>query len=410
ILQHTKNPDKFIALLLSYPLQRLVDACDVSLKEVKQLFEIYAGDKPVASVVGSGLQRYSYGGENVRFINALAMISGNIGISGGGSYFHLHSYRNLNLNWLEPEKRQPRRSFPLCTIGKDILAAADPAVKMIWVNCINIVNQAPDSQRIIRAFEGVEFKVVVDAFWNDTAQQADLVLPAKLMLEQEDIIGSFLHEYVHYVAQIIEAPGQARDDYWILSELGKRLEPPIRLPAKNTALRSALKSAYIDTSLEQLRRQKCVCAERPGIAYEGLQFNHHDKKYRFPAMLHAEPMPPPEYPLRLLTLVRRGAQHSQILPNRRKKSPDVWIAPDCPALADLDLSKAVVLISPLGCLKVTVYTLPGLYPEAVLYRRGDWINQGGGANQLIEANPTDIGSGAAFYHQFVNLENVKETS
>ena len=409
VLQHTKNSEKFISRIMSYPLQQLTAACDVTLKEVEQLFEIYAEDKPVASVVGTGLQRYRYGGENVRFINAVAMISGNIGISGGGSYFHMHSYRNLNLNWLEPDKKQPRRSFPLGTIGKDILAASDPAVKMIWVNCINIVNQAPDSQLIIHALERVDFKVVVDAFWNDTAQQADLVLPSKLMLEQEDIIGSFLHDYVHYVDQILEAPGEAKDDYWILSELGRRLEPPVQLPDKDSAFRLALESPYIDTSLEQLRHQKCVCADRPAVAYEGLQFNHQDKKYRFPLTLHTEPEPPPGYPLRLLTLVRRQAQHSQMLPNQQRKLPEIWIAPDCPALADLNLNNAVDLVSPLGRLKVNAHTLPGLHPEAVLYRRGDWISQGGGANQLIEANLTDIGFGAAFYQQYVNLENTKET-
>ena len=409
VLRRTKNSDKFISRILSYPLQRLVDACDVSLKEVEELFEIYAADKPVATVVGSGLQRYRYGGENVRFINAVAMISGNIGISGGGSYFHMHSYRNLNLNWLQPNKKQPRRSFPLGTIGKDILAASDPTVKMIWVNCINIVNQAPDSRLIIRAFERVDFKVVVDAFWNDTAQQADLVLPAKLMLEQEDIIGSFLHEYVHYVTQLVEAPGEAKDDYWILTELGKRLDPPVKLPDKDSAFRMALESPYIDTSLEQLRHQKCACAARPAVAYKGLQFDHRDKKYRFPLTLHAEPEPPAGYPLRLLTLVRRQTQHSQILPNQQKKLPEIWIAPDCPVLANLDLKNEMYLISPLGRLKVTAHTLPGLHPEAVLYRRGDWISQGGGANQLIEANLTDIGFGTAFYHQFVNLENAKET-
>jgi len=41
----------------------------------------------------------------------------------------------------------------------------------------------------------------------------------------------------------------------------------------------------------------------------------------------------------------------------------------------------------------------------VLYRRGDWMNRGGGVNQLIAAGLTDIGSGAPFYDQYVRLEN-----
>ncbi|UCG07886.1 MAG: molybdopterin-dependent oxidoreductase [Desulfobacterales bacterium] len=405
ILAHTKNADKFISLILSQSLEDLLATCEISVEKAKRVFEIYASHKPVATVVGGGLQRYRYGGENVRFINALALLSGNIGITGGGSYFQMHSYRNLNLNLIEHHRRKPRRSFPIPTIGKDLLAAKDPVVKIIWVNCMNVVNQAPDSRNIMRAFEGVDFKVVVDAFWNDTARQADLVLPAKLMLEQEDIIGSFLHEYVQFVTPVMEAPGSARDDYWILAEIGKRLDPPIVMPDKETCFRAVLDSSYLDTSLEKLHAQGCVRSNRPPVAYENLRFDHRDRKYRFPLVLHAEPLPPPEFPLRLLTLVRRKAQHSQILPEQQKQPPHVWVSPDCPALARLDLKKEIYLVSPRGQLKVSVHALPGLYPGAVLYRRGDWIHQGGGVNQLIDATLTDMGSGAAFYSQYVRLEN-----
>jgi anaerobic selenocysteine-containing dehydrogenase len=407
ILDHTKNPDKFISLILSHSFEHLLAADDISVEKAKRLFQIYASDKPVATLVGGGLQRYRYGGENVRFINALALISENIGISGGGSYFQMHSYRNLNLNWIGFHPRKPRRSFPIPTIGKDLLTAKDPSIKLIWVNCMNVVNQAPDSRNIMRAFEGVDFKVVMDAFWNDTALQADLVLPAKLMLEQEDIIGSFLHEYVQFAAPVMEAPGNAKDDYWVLEEIGKRLDPPVMMPDKETCFQAALDSSYLDTSLEKLRAQGCVRSNRPLVAYENLRFDHRDKKYRLPSVLHAEPLPSPEYPLRLLTLIRRKVQHSQILPEQQKQPPDVWISPDCPAWSKLDLNEEIYLVSPRGQLKVAVHTLPGLYPGAILYRRGDWIQQGGGVNQLIDATLTDMGSGAAFYSQYVRLENAQ---
>jgi anaerobic selenocysteine-containing dehydrogenase len=405
ILKQTRDPQKFLSLISTYPQEQLLDACDESANGLEHLFQVYASDRPVATLVGTGLQRYAFGGENVRFINALAMLSGHIGVSGGGSYYQLHSYRNLSLSWIEGDERKPRRSFPLPAIGKEILAARNPPVKMIWVNCINVVNQAPDSREIMRAFEQVDFKVVVDAFLNDTARHADLVLPAKLMLEQEDIIGSFLHEYVQYVPAVLDAPAEARDDHWILSEVAKRLNPSVTLPGKDACLRAALDSAYLNTSLEQIRNQKSVRSNQPEIAYAGPHFDHHGGKYRFPSVLHPEPSAPAEYPLRLLTLVQRLAQHSQMLPGQQKIPPEVWIAPGSPALAGLDVKKDVYLVSPLGRLKVSVRTLPGLHPEVVLYRRGDWMCLGGGANQLIEAKLTDIGSGAAYYSQYVNLKN-----
>lgn len=405
ILPHTKNPQKFLDLISGHRLENLMRTCEVGRADVEKLVHWYTRQKPAATFVGTGLQRYRYGGENARFINALALLSGNIGISGGGSYFHQHSYRNLNLSWTSDSQRKSRRSFPISVIGSEILAAQDPPVKMIWINGINVVNQAPDSRRIARALEGVNFKVVVDAFMNDTARRADLILPCKLMLEQEDIIGSYLHEFIQHVRPALPPPEEARDDMWILNEIGKRLNPPIHLPDPETCLRKSLEVPYLQVSLEELRQKGCAQADRPAVAYAGPSFDHHDGKYRFPMILHAPPAADPQYPLQLLTLVRRNAIHSQILPEDHDDLPQIWVAPDNPALADLDRSSDVYLASPLGRLKVNLHTMPGLHPKVVLYRRGDWMSRGGGVNQLIGAAETDLGSGAPFYDQPVRLEN-----
>jgi anaerobic selenocysteine-containing dehydrogenase len=405
ILDQTRDPEKFFSLIEAHPMDTLLAACDVSAADVQQIYACYAQKDPVATLISAGLQRYRYGGQNVRFINALALLSGNIGRSGGGSYFQLHSYRNLNLKWMRESEKLPRRSFQFPLIGREILAAVDPPIEMIWVNAANVVNQAPDSKLLIKAFAKVDFKVVVDAFMNDTVQRADLVLPSSLIMEQEDIIGSYLHEQVQYVCPALPAPGEARDDYWILRQIGKRLDPPLDLPSSEDCLRASLDSPYLSTTLEEIRQCSCVRSNRPEIAYAGLRFDHPDGKYRFPFPLHAEPQPPPEYPLRLLTLVRRNAIHSQMLPEDQTQSPVVWVAPDSSCLKDLDLDKPVKLVSPLGRLTVSVRTLPDLHPDVVIYRRGDWISQGGGINQLIAAGLTDIGSGAAFYDQYVRLEN-----
>ena len=204
---------------------------------------------------------------------------------------------------------------------------------------------------------------------------------------------------------MVEPPPEVRTDLWIVTELGKRLDPPVLMPTAEDCLRIALTSPHLETTLEELKLKGFVRSKRPRIAYEGLEFAHADGKYRFPGQLHDEPPAPAGYPLRLLTLVRRTAIHSQILPEDQRPSPPVWVAPDCPVLASLDLSKPAALVSPLGRLPVTVRRMPGLHPGTVVYRRGDWMNRGGGANQLIAAGLTDLGGGAPFYDQYVRLEN-----
>ena len=156
---------------------------------------------------------------------------------------------------------------------------ADPPIKMIWINGSNVINQAPDSLYTAEAFKRIPFKVVVDAFMTDTAQRADLFLPSALMLEHEDIVGSYLQNYIHHVEAVLEPPGKSRTDFWILTELGKRLRPPITLPDAESCFRASLELPCLDISVDKLRSKKFIKAQRPQIAYEDLKFDHPDGKY-----------------------------------------------------------------------------------------------------------------------------------
>ncbi|NLI82729.1 MAG: molybdopterin-dependent oxidoreductase [Deltaproteobacteria bacterium] len=405
LLQRTQGWDAFRQAIAGYSLERLASLCDVSPAMFEVIADYYRAPGPTATLIAAGVQRYLHGGENVRYINALALLSGNIGRPGGGTYFHLHSKRNFNLGWIKPPEWKPRRSLLMPTIGQDILDAKDPPIRMIWVNGSNFVNQAPESALTVRALEKLEFRVVVDAFMTDTAEQADLVLPCTLMLEQEDLVGSYLHPFVHYAGQVQKPPEGARSDYWILSQIGQRLNPPVILPSPEECFRASLRSSTLETTLEALREKRFVRSNEPPVVYEGLQFDHPDGKYRFPASLHEEPPPPEDFPYRFLTLIRGESVHSQILPEDQGGPPTVWVAPEHPGLADLDLKKEIFLASPLGRMLVKVKLLKGLHPEAVLYRRGDWMKCGGGANRLIPAAVTDLGRCAPFYQAYVKLTN-----
>ena len=405
IFDTTYNWDLFRELIYNHSVYELSGACGVSEDDMERVFSFYARSDPVATLIGYGIQRHLYGGENVRFINALALVSGHMGQSGGGSYFNISSLRNLNTDWAKGAGDIQRRTFLFPTIGQDILEANDPPIRMIWVNGTNVVNQAPNSLKIADAFAAADFTVVVDAFMTDTAERANLVLPCRLLLEKEDLVGSYLHNFIHYVRPAVKAPSEAKDDCSILSEIGKRLSPPVLLPDTEDCLQASLASPFLETTLDGLKRKGFAEAKRAWIAYEGMVFAHTDGKYRFPMELHTEPVPPTGYPLRLLTLVRKEALHSQILPELHDKIPTVWVANNNSMLQDIDISLDIFIASPLGRLKVELKTLPGLHREALVYRRDDWIRFGGGVNQLIEANLTDMGNCAPFYQQYVRLEN-----
>jgi len=157
--------------------------------------------------------------------------------------------------------------------------------------------------------------------------------------------------------------------------------------------------------LEELYRRGYVQVKRPAVSFEGLRFAHSDGRYRFPEELHPEPPAPDGYPLRLLSLIRIEATHSQMLAEDQIHPRKAYLAPDRRAWDSLDRSRPVLLISPLGQLEVQLMELPGLHPDVVVYRRGDWLKLGGGVNQLIADAVTDHGWGAAYYAQHIRLEN-----
>ncbi len=402
VLNRCANWPVLRGIIDGYKLSELTSMCEVSTADVEMIYDWYADTGNVATLISWGLQRHLYGGENVRFINALAMISGNIGISGGGAYYNVSSGRNLG-KWdhLVMDHEPERRTFLQQDLGAE-LRRADPKVEFIWVDGFNIVNQVPDCLSVADAFRK-PFVVCMEAFMNDTALTADVILPPALMLEREDAFGSFVHNYVHYCAKVVEPRGQCRPDHEVLRDLGARLDTPVTLPDTETMLEESLKKGGF--SLEELRENGFVKAMHPYVAYEDMQFAHPDGLYRFPETLTPEPERDPDYPLQLLTLVRRKYLHSQIPEDDQRGTPTVWVSKQNPAWGPLNPAEEVYLVTPQGAMQVQMKTIDDLHPRAVIIRRGGWMKMGHNANVIIKPMNTDMGDGTAYYSQVCRLEN-----
>jgi len=90
----------------------------------------------------------------------------------------------------DPETDRPfRRAISMATFGPDLLAIKDPGIEIAWIERGNPATQLPGSIEAIRALQAVPFKIVVEQFMNDTAALADIILPAKGIFEQADIVG-----------------------------------------------------------------------------------------------------------------------------------------------------------------------------------------------------------------------------
>ena len=242
--QNVHGFEEFKKSISSYTLEKTSELTDIPKKIIKELAYEIGNTKPMTIAPGYGMQRFTNGGQTIRSILALNILTGNIGKP--GACFHYANLQSYVFDTIkEPMSYYPeispnpmfRRSVSMAKLGEDILAQKDPELKMMWIERGNPVTQNPDTNTVLKAFGKLEFKVVVDQFMTDTAQEADIVLPAKNMFEQTDIIGSYWNPYVQLKPKVIEPAGDVKPEteiYYLLAqqlgyskeEIEKYIPPP----------------------------------------------------------------------------------------------------------------------------------------------------------------------------------------
>lgn len=397
--------DDFAAMLRGTSLDELLSACAVLRIDAEILADAYA-DQPCASLLGHGLQRYRYGGENVRFIDALALLSGNVGTSGGGVYFCGGDRGHIDYSWFQ-RPAAPPRTLPTHDLGRALERAdADgEPVELVWIEGTNAVTQSPDSARLANALQK-PFVIAVEAFMNDTAEVADLILPPALMWEWEDVTRCSAHGYVHHSAKVLDPPDGCLSNFEISRQVAQRLDPPVEFPTAEEVMERALDARNLKTNLADLRSRTYVPSPPKPTPFAGLRFAHADGLARLPQVVHAEPASPEAYPFRLLTLISKRHLLSQAPEQEQRSAPAMLhVAPECAALEGLDRDRPVDLVTEHGRMRVLLRELPGLHPEAVYMERGGWMKCGRGVNALIGPHEADLAGQCAYYAQFCRLEN-----
>jgi anaerobic selenocysteine-containing dehydrogenase len=212
--------DAFRALACARPLDDLLQECDLSLDDARQIASELA-DGPTAILVGWGMQRRLRGASHVRVLDALTTISGNLGVKGGGASFYFK--RNGAFDFSFMNQTRPPRTLSEPLLGEEMMNAKDPPIRAVWVTCGNPVAMIPDSASVARAFERTEFSVVVDSFQTDTTRRATLVLPTTTLLEDDDLLGAYGHHFIAASRPVVPPPEGVLTDFEILQEIGRRV-------------------------------------------------------------------------------------------------------------------------------------------------------------------------------------------
>jgi anaerobic selenocysteine-containing dehydrogenase len=409
-----------------------IPACDIV-----KLADLIGNGGPVTFLPGYGLQRHLNGGQTVRAILALAVITGNIGKKGSGfNYANLQSYvfdtiKEPDSYYPYPETDSPfRRSLSMAKLGHDMLNASNPVLKAAFIERGNPILQSPESNKVSKAFSSLEFKVVVEQFMTDTAKIADIILPAKNMFEQTDILGSYWSPYVQLKPKVLETPGEVMPESEIYYELSKRMGsgiPENLLPEPGNHniekwLEERIKG-YSDLRLEDLRDGPVPVPGLQEIAFSDFKFETESGKielYSQKANTKWNVSPVPEYvpiiqkdtvnilPLVLITPNTASRIHSQfgnlkvIIEN--SDAPALLISPEDAQNRKITDGSRIRVFNNSGELITNVRISNRIPTGTVLLHNGIWLKEGGGSNILISGRETDMGYGAAFHDNMVDVE------
>lgn len=200
----------------------------VPAADIRQLAREYATTTPAAMRIGVALERHHGGGQTVRAVCALPALTGAWREVGGGILqmpVWEHPYRFDAIcrpDWIPAGTRALNNLHIGRYLNREV-ALSPPIYSMMCWNT-NPVTQAPECDKIVAGLMRDDlFLVVAEHFMSDTAAYADIVLPAAMGAEMEDIILSWGHNYLTYNARCVEAPGEALSNREIFRRLAARM-------------------------------------------------------------------------------------------------------------------------------------------------------------------------------------------
>ncbi len=225
IARHTLGFAQLKERVRDYPPETAAAICGLAREEIVALAREYAGTRPAAIRLNYGMQRHSGGGMAVRTITCLPALTGHWRDAAGGVLLSTGDWYGMNHALLERADLIPNRPRTInhAALG-DALTAAEPPVRAIYVYNNNPVAVCPDSHKVIAGFRREDlFTVVHEIFLTDTADYADIVLPATTQLEHYDVHKSYGHLYVLANSPAIAPLGEAKPNSEVFRLLAARM-------------------------------------------------------------------------------------------------------------------------------------------------------------------------------------------
>src|SRR3989454_5478435 len=227
--------------------EKMAPICGIPAETIREVARTFATSKGSMILWGMGISQHIHGTDNARCLIALTLMTGQVGRPGTG----LHPLRGQNnvqgasdsglIPMMYPDYQRVDNTEagtrfeklwgtkldrkPGLTVVEIMNAAYDGKIRGMYIMGENPAMSDPDLEHARAAMAKLEHLVVQDIFLTETAYLADVVLPATAWPEKDGTVTN-TDRMVQLGRRALKAPGEAREDLWIIVELAKRLGLP----------------------------------------------------------------------------------------------------------------------------------------------------------------------------------------
>ena len=245
IQAYTENWEAEQTHLEEFDPESMSGICGIDAEEIRAVAREFAASKAAMIFWGMGISQHIHGTDNSRCLISLALMCGQVGRPGTG----LHPLRGQNnvqgasdaglIPMYLPDYRSVkdsgvRQAFaeiwngtavdpnPGLTVTEIMDAVLGGQIRGMYILGENPAMSDPDVRHARHALERLECLVVQDIFLTETANYADVILPASAFSEKTGTVTN-TNRQVQMGRPVAEPPGDAREDWWITCELARRL-------------------------------------------------------------------------------------------------------------------------------------------------------------------------------------------
>lgn len=240
IESRTENFDEFRDAVMALDLEEVEGLTGVEVEDIRRAAITYASNQPASIIYSMGITQHVDGTCNVIALSNLALLTGNLGkpsaginplrgqnnVQGacdmGALPDLLPGYQSMDDSFRFSDKWGSPIPGPGMTLPEMFDAALEGRLRAMYIMGENPLLSEPDTEKTRKALESLDFLVVQDIFMTETAELADVVLPACAWAEKD---GTFTNteRRVQLIRKALDAPGEARADWEIICMLAEKM-------------------------------------------------------------------------------------------------------------------------------------------------------------------------------------------